>query len=134
MAIDLRTSVPAVAVTFGCMLVVTVRTALAPSPPARRIATAEERVELAEAIATQEKSWTNETTQNFPADNWSQSDDFHGREYRKVQELANEKGVRIEDVLRAIDEDIHRRKAKTPDAPDLRRARAVPCKPRPFYD
>lgn len=134
MAMDLRTSLPATAVALGCLLVVTVRVALAPAPPARRVATEEERGELAQAIASQERSWTNETTQNFPADNWSQSDDFHGREYRKIQELTSEKGIRIEDVLQVIDEDIHRRRAKSPDAPDDRRARAVPCKPRPFYD
>lgn len=134
MVIDLRTSLPATAVALACVIVVTVRVALAPAPPARRIATEEERIELAQAISSQELAWTNETTQNFPADNWSQSDDFHGREYQKVEELANEKGIRIEDVLRAIDEDIHRRRAKSPDAPDDRRARAVPCKPRPFYD
>ncbi len=131
---DLRTSMPASIVALACLSIVVVRTVTAPAPPSRRVATAEERAELAEAIATQERIWSNETTQNFPADNWSQRDDFHGREYRKVQELANEKGVRIEDVLRAIDEDIHRRKAKSTDALDDRHARAVPCKPRPFYD
>ena len=131
---DLRTSLPAAAVAIGCLLLVTVRVVLAPGPTPRRIATEDERIEVAQAIAASERAWTNETTQNFPADHWSQRDDFHGREYRKAEELANEKGLRIEDVLRAVDDDIHRRKAKTPDAPDDRNARAVPCKPRPFYD
>jgi hypothetical protein len=134
MAMDLRTSLPAAAVALGCVLVVTVKTAVAPDPPPRRVATSEERIELAEAVAGMERDWTTETTQNFPADNWSQRDDFHGREYQKVQELVSEKGIRTEDVLRAIDDDIHRRRAKTPDAADDRHARAVPCKPRPFYD
>ena len=134
MAIDLRTSLPAAAVAFGCVLVVAVRAALASAPPARRVATADERAEIAQTIASQERDWTSETTQNFPADDWSQRDDFHGREYRKIQELVSEKGVRIEDVLRAIDDDVHRRNAKSPGAPDDRHARAVPCKPRPFYD
>ena len=134
MAIDLRTSLPAAAVVLGCVLVVTVRAALAPAPPARRVAPAEEREEIAQTLATLERAWTEETTQNFPADNWSQRDDFHGREYRKIQEIVSEKGVRTEDVLRAIDDDVHRRNARSPDAPDDRHARAVPCKPRPFYD
>ena len=131
---DLRTSLPAVAVTLGCLLVVTIRTAIVPAPPSRRAATEEERHEIAQAIGALEGEWANETAQNFPADDWSQRDDFHGREYRKVEDIAGEKRIRYEDVLRAIDDDIHRRQAKDPHAPDDRHARAVPCKPRPFYD
>jgi hypothetical protein len=126
---DLRTSLPAAAVAFGCFLVVTIRVALAPAPSPRRHATPAECEEAVEAIATSERAWTNETVQNFPADDWSQRDDFHGREFRKVQELANAKGYRIEDVLRAVDDDIHRRSGR-----DDRHASAVACKPRPFYD
>ncbi len=133
-AMDFRTSLPAAAVVLACVLLVTVKAAYAPGPPARRTATEDERAEIAQTIAVLERDWSKETTQNFPADNWSQRDDFHGREYQKVEELVSQKGIRTEDVLRAIDEDIHSRKAKTPDAPDDRNARAVPCKPRPFYD
>ena len=131
---DLRTSLPAVLVALGCMLVVTVKTALAPAPPSRRSATAEEREEIAQTIAALEPNWANETAQNFPADDWSQRDDFHGREHQKVEEIASEKKIPYEDVLRAIDDDLHRRQAKDPHADDDRHARAVPCKPRPFYD
>jgi len=134
MMIDLRTSLPAAAVAIGCLLFVTVGVARAPEPPLRRRATVAEQAEVAEAIAASERGWTQETTQNFPADRWSQRDDFHGREYRKVEELANEKGIRMEDVLRAVDDDMHRRAARSADAPDDRNALAVPCKPRPFYD
>jgi hypothetical protein len=134
MAVDLRTSLPAAAVAIGCTLVVMIRVALAPGPSPRRPATVEERWELAQAMASNERAWVNETTQNFPSDHWSQRDDFHAREYKKAIELANEKGLRIEDVLRAIDDDIHRRRARAPDDRDDRNARAVPCKPRPFYD
>ncbi len=134
MAMDLRTSLPAAAIVIGCTLVVTVRVALAPAPVPRRHATPEERAEIAEAIAVAERTWAEETVQNFPADRWSQRDDFHGREYRKVQEIADEKRIRIEDVLRAVDDDIHRRQAKSGGDPDERNAGAIPCKPRPFYD
>ena len=123
MAIDIRTSIPAALVALGCLVVVTVRAA-----------TAEERADLAGGIATNEHQWAVETTRNFPEDLWSQRDDFHGREYRYVVDLARSRGVRIEDVLRAVDEDLHLRKATGPDAPDDRHARAIPCKPRPFYD
>ena len=134
MAMDLRTSLPAAAIVIGCTLVVSVRVALAPAPVPRRHATPEERAEIAEMIAVSERAWATETTQNFPADDWSQRDDFHGREYRKAQEIAAEKGIRIEDVLRAVDDDIHKKQAKTGSDPDGRNAGAIPCKPRPFYD
>jgi hypothetical protein len=134
MAMDLRSSLPAAVVAIGCVLVVTIRVATAPGPTPRRLATPEERWEVAQVMAASERAWINETTQNFPSDHWSQRDDFHGREYRKAVELANEKGLRIEDVLRGIDDDIHRRRARAPDERDDRNARAVPCKPRPVYD
>jgi hypothetical protein len=126
---DLRTSLPAAVVAFGCLLVVAVRVASAPAPVPRRHATVDELEEAAETIASSERDWTNETAQNFPADDWSQRDDFHGREYRTMQVIAHEKGFRIEDVLRAVDDDIHRRKGR-----DDRHANAISCKPRPFYD
>jgi hypothetical protein len=141
MKMDLRTSLPAAAVAIGCALVVTVRVAIAPAPTLNRPATDDERAEIAQAVAASERAWTNESTQNFPADSWSQRDDFHGRELRKVEELVKAQGIRIEDVLRAIDDDIHHRNARRPSTipggtleRDERHANAVPCKPRPFYD
>jgi hypothetical protein len=134
MAFDLRRTLGAAAVSVVCVVVVTVRLAKAPEPEAKRMATPAERLELADAVSLAEKGWRDETTQNFPSDHWSQRDDFHGREYRKAVELANTKGVRVEDVLRAIDDDLHRRRATGPMSPDPRNARAIPCKPRPFYD
>jgi hypothetical protein len=128
---DLRTSLPALAVVFGCTLVVVVRTLLAPAPVPARAATPEERAEVALTIASFEPGWMDETAQNFPADRWSQRDDFHGREFRKIEELAKEKRIRVEDVLRALDDDIHQRRSSSRQD---RHADAVPCKPRPFYD
>ncbi len=123
----MRTSL-ALTVALGCTALVSYRAATVPAPRPARAATVDERAEIAREVAKDERAWINETTQNFPSDSWSQRDDFHGRELRKVQELAHEKKVRVEDVLRAVDEDIHAGTTK------LRRANAVPCKPRPFYD
>jgi hypothetical protein len=131
---DLRTSLIGVAITVGCVAIVTIRVASASPPTPRRQATPEERAEIAQTISGAERGWINETTQNFPRDHWSQRDDFHGREYKQATQTANEKQIRIEDVLRAVDDDIHKKKAMTTDAPDDRNATAVPCKPRPFYD
>lgn len=130
-------TLPAVAVALGCTLVVIVRVATTPPPKTARPATPAERAEVAQAVAQSEREWSMETAKNFPADVWSQSDDFHGREWKRVLELAGDKGIRIEDVLRAVDDDIHR----PPRRHNLilggfqdRHANAVPCKPRPFYD
>ena len=134
MPIDLRTSAAASVVALGCLVIVTARVAAAPGPVPARAATLAERDEMAHDIASREQGWWVETVQNFPEDHWSQRDDFHGREFRKVIDLANARGIRVEDVLRAVDDDIHVRRVRTQSAPDDRNARAVPCKPRPFYD
>lgn len=134
MITDLRATVVAAGAALTCVVVVVVRVAIAPGPMIRRAATPAERVEIAQAIAKSEGAWNEESTRGFPEDHWSQRDDFHGRELQQVTKLASDKGVRIEDVLRAIDEDIHRRGLARPDAPDARNARAIPCKPRPVYD
>lgn len=134
MPMDLRFSIPAVAVVTLCAGLVVIRVVLAPAPTVPRAATATERAEIAKEIAIDEKDWRRQVQENFPRDIWSQSDDFHGREYRAALKLARERGVRVEDALRAVDEDIHELKTSDPGAPDPRGARAVPCKPRPFYD
>lgn len=131
---DLRIGFAATAVTIGCAVLVTARVAFAPGPKPLRKATPEERTEIAQVIAGAERNWANESAKSFPQDHWSQRDDFHGREYRKVNELVKEKGVRVEDILEAVDDDIHRRAAMNPESAEIRHARAVPCKPRPFYD
>jgi hypothetical protein len=130
----MRTTLIAVAVTLSCAVVVVTRVSAAPGPPPSRAATPEQRVEAANEMAAKERAWENETAQNFPSDHWSQRDDFHGREFHAAIETARAKGIPVEEVLRAVDDDIHRARVQVPNAPDLRDARAIPCKPRPFYD
>jgi hypothetical protein len=131
-------TLPAVVVAVSCTLLVVVRVATAPAPKTARAATVAERADVAQAVANNEREWSMDTSKNFPADVWSQSDDFHGREYKRVLELAQEKGIRIEDVLGAVDDDIHRphRRSNFIIGGGMfdRHAHAVPCKPRPFYD
>ena len=52
---DLRTSLPAVAVTLGCLRGGTTRTAIAPAPPTRRAATEWERLESAQLVKSVRK-------------------------------------------------------------------------------
>lgn len=109
------------------------RAANAPAPRLARAATTEERERYASAIRTAESNWHASANREFPRDAWSHSDDFHGQEMNLARELARRDGVRTEDVLRAVDDDLHREGAHA-SSPDRRSARAIPCKPRPFYD
>ena len=117
-----------VVVVIACAGLVTARAIGAPAPTPKRAATASERAAIAAEIAAAEPDWEKETAKTFPADRWSQSDDFHGHELRKVVDVAEDAGVPLEDVLRAVDDDLHR------GLHDDRRTHAVPCKPRPIYD
>lgn len=91
-------------------------------------ATAEQRAIMSRAVADEEPAWRKSTDEEFPADLWSQRDAFHGHEANKVRDMSFAHRVPIEDVLRAIDDDIHKNRDRE------RLARAIPCKPRPFYD
>ncbi len=130
---DFRTSVAAVVITIVCAILVIGRAATAPSPPEGRAPTDLEKRNIALDVRANEIGWSEESAGAFPEDAWSQSDDFHARESKHVRAVASQMGIRIGDVLKIIDDDIHRN-AATGGSPDPRRAHAVPCKPRPFYD
>jgi len=115
-------------VAIAAAVLVTARAVGAPAPAPKRGTTDAERRAFAAEVAAAEPDWEKETARSFPADHWSQSDDFHGHEYRKLVDVATDAGVPLEDVLRAVDDDLHR------GPHEDRRARAVPCKPRPIYD
>jgi len=102
------------------------RTARAPatSPPA----TTEASGGFAASIASREDEWREKAADGFPGDQWSQRDAFHGHESTAVRDVARSNGVSYEQVLRAVDQDIHRSRGRE------RSAEAVRCKPRPFYD
>lgn len=122
------TDIPLLLVAIACIGLVVSRAATAPAPPAPPAATPAERSGFASVIAGQEAEWREKAAGDFPADRWSQRDAFHGHEASAVRDLARSSGASYEDVLRAVDEDIHR--ARGGD----RNAEVVPCKPRPFYD
>jgi hypothetical protein len=112
---------------------VVVRAADADGAGAGRQATAFERAGFAAAVAAGEDAWRAEAEQTWAGDVWSQRDDFHARERNRIRDVATENGVPVEEVLRAVDHDLHRARARQ-TSPDLRGAGAVPCKPRPIYD
>lgn len=128
----MRPARAAAAVLAGTVALVVVKAATAPAPPPGRRTTPAEAAALAAAIAASEPGWRVDTERAFPRDRWSARDDFHGKEFRAIQTRARDLGVPMEEVLRAVDDDIHR--SGPGDDADPRSARAVPCKPRPIYD
>lgn len=140
---DARITAASAIVVAAAFVVVTAGAARAPAPPEGRAATLGEATFVATVVAGEEPAWRAKSEQSFPGDDWSQRDDFHARETAKVHELAASQKLPVEQVLRAVDEDV-RATARRTDAlsarlgrelhVDPRGARAVPCKPRPFYD
>lgn len=128
-----RVSLAASLVLVSVVGLVASRAASAPRTAPARIASAGELRYLATEVATQEPAWRLKSEQSFPSDHWSQRDDFHAQERDKLKELADAQKLPVEQVLRAVDLDVRAAHKPGMDA-DPRGARAVPCKPRPFYD
>lgn len=127
---DLPAQLAGLVVTLSVCALVVVRAATAPAPPPLRSASAAERSRFGAAVASQEDEWRGKAADDFPADHWSQRDAFHGHEAAAVRDIAGNNGVSYEDVLRAIDEDVHRDRG----AGRNRCAAAVPVHPRPIFD
>jgi hypothetical protein len=125
---DLRVNIVGIAVFAICAGTVWSRVSAAPPTATTLPATPAQRLLIARAVAVQEPGWRKTTEQDFPADLWSQRDAFHNHEAGAVRDQAFSFRVSYEDVLRAIDEDLHRGNSRE------RNANAIPCKPRPFYD
>jgi hypothetical protein len=121
-----------IAIGAACVAIVVSKAASAPTPAAARPIRPDERAHYAMNVSVNEDEWQRLSAENFPGDNWSERDDFHSREASRIRELAKERGASYEDLLRAIDEDLH--KGAGTKANERRNVRAVPCTPRPFYD
>lgn len=122
----------AVFVALACAGVVASRASSAPRPQASPAATPEQKAMFAANIASEEEGWRTATEKDFPGDQWSQRDAFHGHEAESVRNLAGSSHVSLEDVIRAVDDDV--RKSRRRGREQDRSANAIPCKPRPFYD
>lgn len=117
-----------VVVAVGTVCVVVSRVQSATSPVVRH-ADAEERKKLAAQMAAREEEWNQKAIDDFPQDSWSQRDAFQNLESNFAFNTARAAGVGMEDVFRAVDEDIHQH----PNSKN-RNADVVPCKPRPVFD
>ena len=119
--------IAAVLVALGCTAVVVYRAATAPLPAPKVQLTAEECAGVASSIAAMEADWRDKAADDFPADQWSQRDAFHGHEAAAVRDYVRSSGT-YEQIFRAIDDDIHKRRGGD------RSVSAVPCHPRPVFD
>lgn len=134
--VDAKVTLGASALLVAVVGLVASKAASAPPPPPGRAATLGELHHLATEVATQEPNWRNRSEESFPGDHWSQRDDFHAQERDKVKDLAGAQKLPVEQVLRAVDQDVRALRSRLGPTmtADPRGARAVPCKPRPFYD
>ncbi len=102
---------------------------LAPASPSQPdLSEADARIMYA-SIAREEPALRAAAARSFPGDLWSQDDDFHGNEQKKIRALAGERQARIGDALRAVDDGMREgwspRGALSPKVP--------PCRPRLDY-
>jgi len=134
--VDLLAQIAGFVVAVSAAALVVVRAATAPAPPPPKHVTPEDRAGFAATLASHEDDWRGAAARDFPSDNWSQRDAFHGHEATAVKDLAGIAGVPYEEVLRAIDDDLHQ--AAPSDRRNVRRpnrsVNAVPVKPRPVFD
>lgn len=130
---DLTAQIGGFVVALATTALVVVRAATAPAPPPPKHVSAQDRAGFAAQIASQEEDWRGKAAKDFPYDNWSQRDAFHGHEATAVKEMARISGVPYEEVLRAIDDDLHRLDGNRGRRPN-RNVNAVPVKPRPIFD
>jgi hypothetical protein len=80
-------------------------------------------------IAYDEPPSRGRAAHSFPGDLWSQDDDYHAQEAKKMRAYAGEHQVRLDDVIRAVDEGM--KQGWVPRG--LTKAGVPPCRPRLDY-
>lgn len=122
---------------LGIALTAVLRAATAIPPEERPDTTAAAMRAAFSEIAAEEPAMRASSAQEFPGDLWSQDDDFHGREQKRAREVAGAKGMRLPDVLRALDDGLREHWPITADGGvtlDVHLAPGVPpCRPRLSY-
>jgi hypothetical protein len=116
------------ALAAACIVAIaTAARAKAPAPAAQ----ADERVrkDAFRVVAYDEPPTRGKSTHAFPGDAWSQDDDYHAQEAKKIRSFAGEHEVRLDDVVRAVDEGM---KEGWPPR-GLMKTGVPPCRPRLDY-
>ena len=83
------------------------------------------------AVATEEASMRRGAAKAFPADPWSQDDDFHNRELQRLRAIAGAERVSVASMLRAVDDGAREQWERPTDDPVVQTV--PPCRPRPIY-
>ncbi|MEO8799976.1 MAG: hypothetical protein ABI551_18915 [Polyangiaceae bacterium] len=108
-----------------------VRAATSAPVEQQKVASDQERHQAFWELANEEHQMRRDAVHDFPADAWSQDDAFHNSEFKKARDIANDKSIRLMDVLAAMDEGMHsawprpRGVYMNPSVP--------PCRPRPIH-
>lgn len=82
-------------------------------------------------VAEEEGAMRERAKANFPADAWSQDDDFHASERGRVLAFAQRHGVHRQRVLAAFDHGLRAQWA-LPDGGAPLSVSVAPCRPRPL--
>jgi hypothetical protein len=113
---------------FGATCAIAIgRCLLAIAPADNAPADAATRAAAFDDIASHESEMRAHAAEQFPTDPWSQDDCFHEQERSRARDFARRHGVRVSDVLDAIDEGLHDSARQ-----DLV-ATVPPCRPRAIY-
>ncbi len=118
--------------TFAASCAVALALAIGARAPERAPAATEaDRRAAFRAIASDEGHMRSAAADAFPGDLWSRDDDFHRHELDRAVDWAKEHGVRVSDVLSAIDEGLRSHWPNDNDGPLV--ATVPPCRPRAVY-
>ena len=119
-------------VVFGAAVATAfVRAATAtPRPSLPPLTEADRRTAYALVVA-EERNMRREATKDFPADPWSADDAFHNNDYRRAKQIAQQKRMSLQDVLRAMDDGM---RLRWPKPAGIHQNPSVPpCRPRPIH-
>ncbi len=115
--------------TFAFTAVAVVRALTAPGPVPAAAISVEQAHQAYEAMSAKEPEYRAKSAENFPADGWSQDDDFSASERGFATTWANDHGVRRQDVFGAIDQGLREHWLLPPGVPPPV-VKVTPCKPR----
>jgi len=82
-------------------------------------------------LTGEERGMRKTAAKGFPTDPWSQDDDFHNQEWRRVQTLASNLRGSRQSVLQGLDDGMREGWWRSPKAEV--RVTVPPCRPRPIY-
>jgi hypothetical protein len=118
-------------VVAACILVALVRASVGRVPHPTGAATPDQERELFAEETDAEPFDRQDAARRFRGSPWSQDDDFHAKEMKRVKDFAKTHSVSISSLLDGLDEGMHKKwptpAARTPNP------KVMPCRPRLIY-